>query len=190
MNRYPNPDNLTAHWQRIVEINTEMGRRPLLGIGVDTLQPESLLILLALARLARRTAGPLPPRFVAGGEGELWLFTNLLWQSSGHGVRSKHGIAAIYGGSDFATYAATLNISALPMAASHPVLPPGMAWMLTPTAMPGSERSDLVYLPFVLRSPLFAPITVPPPPATWLDRLELWAALLLAAALVLAAFVR
>lgn len=169
----------------MIDISIETGRRPLLGLGIDTLHPESIMVLMALRQLAQRSTRPAIPAIVAGGEGELWLFTGLLWQSTTHVAGPA---PAIYGGNDLATYAAVLNISALPAPVGDPALPAGMAWMLTPTAVPGSERSDLTYLPFVLRSPLFTPVTLTSQPATWLDQMELWAALLLATALLLAAF--
>jgi hypothetical protein len=122
-----------------------------------------------------------------GGEGSQWLLATAQWQERATSSSQQHSFGVIYAGSDLATYAASLNIHA-PLAADPggPFLSPGMAWMLTPTALPGSEQSDLEFLPFVLADPIFAPVSAPPVQAGWMEQLEMWAVLLLAIGLLLA----
>lgn len=187
MNRYPHPDQLAALWQRVVEIGNETGRRPLIGLGRDPFHPENALALVALHRLARRPVGLIEPRFVVGGEGELWLLAAMQWRTRAGHALSTDGFNLVYAGKSLATYAASLTLNA-PPASRGPMLSPGMAWMLTPTAVPGSERSDLEDLPFVLAEPLFVPVIAPPVAPDWLDRLETWGVLLLAVGLLLAAW--
>jgi hypothetical protein len=189
MNRYPDPRTLAAHWQRTIEINSEAGRRPLIGLGMNSFQPESVLRSLAIQRLARRPAGVMDPLIVVGGEGEEWLLTVLQWQVRRGQPLQPASFAITYGGSDLATHAAILNVHTAPGPdPGGPFLPHGMAWMLSPTALPGSEHSDLEALPFLLADPLFAPVAVPPVTAHWLDQLETWVVLLFVASLLLAAW--
>ncbi|MBX2998689.1 MAG: hypothetical protein KF893_09295 [Caldilineaceae bacterium] len=188
MNQHPNPDALSAHWQRVAEIGAEEGRLPVIGVGVGSFHAEGLLFLLAWRRLARRSTGMLDPRLVVGGEGELWLMASQIWQSRQDplAVAGTHHI--FYAGSDVATRAAALTVNTRPNAEfGQPFLPTGMAWMLTPTALAGSGRADLEHLPFFLNEPLFMAVAAPPAPSSWIDGFEALAVVALAVALVLAA---
>jgi hypothetical protein len=189
MNRYLDPRRLAAHWQRIIEINNEAGRRPVISLGMNSFHPESVLRLLAMQQLARRPAGIIDPLVAVGGEGEEWLLAVLQWQARGGQPLEPDGFAVAYAGSDLATHAATLNIHTAPGPdPGGPILPPGMAWMLTPTALPGSEQSDPEALPFLLADTLFTPVAAPPVTPHWLDQLETWVVLLVVASLLLAAW--
>lgn len=191
MNRYPNPEALTAYWQHSLEIGSEAGQRAVIGLGLESVQAEQVLVLLALRRLAHRPVGLADPVILVGGEGDLWLLSAMQWHRRPPALSRAGQLNLVFAGSDVATYAAIANISA-PSGAppGGPLLPPGMAWALTPTALPGSERSDLSYLPFVLADDLFVPSVVPPVPSTWLDRVEVWATIVLVLGLLLAAWLR
>ena len=91
----------------------------------------------------------------------------------------------LYAGGDSATHAATLNIAVGRTNAA--VLPPGLAWSMTPTATPGSERSELELLPFVLADEDFVPQIPSSTAVDWLGQLERWTGLLLALGLLIAA---
>jgi hypothetical protein len=188
MNPHPDPNALAAHWQRMAEIGAESGRLPLIGLGVDSFHTENLLFLLAWRRLARRSTGLLDPRLVVGGEGELWLMANLIWQSRRDPLAVAGAHNVFYAGSDLATRAAALTVNVRPDAdVGQPSLPVGMAWMLTPTALPGSGHADLEYLPFLLDESLFTPVAAPPSPSSRFDQIEIGSVIVLAVALVLAA---
>lgn len=185
MNRYDTPETLTAYWQQSVEIGIEAGQRPLLSLGMAGFQPESLSGWLASARLARRSATLRDPLVLVGGDGDLWWATTLQWSRSRTSAKSP---LLWYAGADWATYAASLSIARPPDAAESHMLPAGMAWMLTPTSMPGSEPIDLTFLPCLLADDLFVPAPVPVTRSTWVDQGEMWATLLLVVALLLAAW--
>ncbi len=189
MNRYGNPELLTRLWRRQAEINIETGLRPLLGLGLGGMDVESLISLLALKELARRPAGLSDAQIVVGGEGELWLAA-LYLRPALHATEDANAIDITYAGSDQATHAASLTIAALPASGTGPAfLPAGMAWSLTSSAVPGSERSDTEYLPFQQRGATFAPVSAASSSAAWSDRIEAWIVLAVAFALVVAAIV-
>jgi hypothetical protein len=188
MNQHLDPNALAAHWQRMAEIGAEAGRLPVIGLGVDSFHTESLLFLLAWRRLARRSTGLLDPRLVVGGEGELWLMASLIWQSRRDPLILTGAHNVFYAGSDLATRAAMLTVNARPDAdVGRASLPAGMAWMLTPTALPGSGHMDLEHLPFLLDESLFTPVVAPPSPFSWFEQIEIGSVILLAVALGLAA---
>lgn len=181
MNLYSAPAALAALWRRRLEIALEAGETPVLALGLDTLHPDSATPLVALHRLASSRPGAVEPWVVAGGEGDLWLLGAVQWpQGKGGG--------ALYGGNDGATFAASLNLAASGQGGvMGGALPLGMGWMLTPTAAPGSERSEAEYLPFALAPDEFSPLPAPAAPADWIERVEGWAVALLALGLLLAA---
>lgn len=183
MNLYPNPRSLSALWRRQLEIALEAGRTPVLALGWDKLHPDSAFALDALRRLARSRPGAVDPWVVAGGEGSLWLLGAIQWQKDRKG-------GALYGGNDSATFAATLNLAeSVRTDVTGAALPGGMAWMLTPTATPGSEGSEGEYLPFALAAEEFSPLPMPEAAADWLERLEGLGVALLALGLLVAALV-
>lgn len=190
MNHTFNPDVLTLLWQRQAEIDIESGRRPLVGLGLGNVDAESLLTLLALQRFAQRTGALAEPQVVAG-DGDLWLSALLLRPPTHEDAPSSFDV--IYAGGDVATHAASLTITTAVHTAPFTgpgamPLPPGMAWMLTPTALPGSERADLEFLPLAQNGAPFAPVSAPQATSPhWIDQVEAWAVLLLALALLLAA---
>lgn len=187
MNLYESPRALSALWRRQLAMGLEAGETPVLALGWDTLHPDSLFPLAGLAELARRRPGAVEPQVVAGGEGDLWLLGTTQWQTGRRGTHIRRG-GVLYGGNDSATFAASLTLAETPGAdLSGPSLPLGMAWLLTPTAAPGAERSEGEYLPFALASDEFSPLPVPPAPTDWLARLEGWAIALLAVGLLVAA---
>ncbi len=175
MNLYSNPVSLAALWRKQMEMALEAGEIPVLSLGWDTLQPESVLPLHALQRLARGRPGAVQPWIVAGGEGDLWLLGATQWPQ-------ERRSGPLYAGNDSATFAATLNL-AEPVRTGA-ALPGGMGWMLTPTAAPGSARSQGEYLPFALAADDFSPLPAPDLPSDWVGRLEGWAVALLAVALL------
>jgi len=183
MNLYPNPRSLSALWRRQLEIALEAGRTPVLALGWDTLHPDSVFSLDALGRLARSRPGVVDPWVVAGGEGGLWLLGATQWQKERQG-------GALYGGNDSATFAATLNLAeSIRSDAAGAALPGGMAWMLTPTAAPGAERSEGEYLPFALALDEFSVLSTPGTPSDWIEGLESWGVALLALGLLVVAFI-
>lgn len=178
MNLYPNPDSLSALWRRCLEMALEAGEKPVLALGWDTLHPDSAFSLAALHRLARRRPGAVEPWIVAGGEGDLWLLGAAQWQTEGQA-------RALYGGNDSATFAASLTLAEPgPTDVAGPALPTGMGWMLTPTAAPGSARSEGEYLPFALALDDFSPLPAPDLPPDWIEQVEGWGVALLALALL------
>lgn len=186
MMRSINPNTLAHLWQRQAEVDLESGRRPLLGLGLGNVDAESLVGLLAVQRFGQRAAALAEPQVVTGGDGDLWLSALLLRPPADDETPPAFSVS--YGGNDVATHAAALTIAAPPPSAGAPTLPAGMAWALTPTALPGSERADLEFLPFVQDSATFAPVS----PSTsasshWIDQVEAWAVLLLVLALLLTA---
>jgi hypothetical protein len=188
MNQHSDPTILAAHWQRMVEIGAESGKLSVVGLGVESLQPESLLCLLAWRRLALRSTGMLDPRLVVGGEGELWLMASLIWQSRRDPLAVAGAHHVFYAGPDLATRAAALTVTSPAHAGVRvPSLPVGMAWMLTPVSLPGSGQADVEQLPFLLDESLFTPVSTPVSPSSPFDPIELWAVILLVVALVLAA---
>lgn len=187
MNLYESPRALAALWRRQLEIGLEAGETPVLSLGWDTLHPDSLFTLTALGGLAHRRPGAVDPRVVAGGEGDLWLLGTTQWPPGGRGAHVRRG-GVLYAGNDSATFAASLTLAEAPGSdLSGPALPLGMAWLLTPTAAPGTERSEGEYLPFALAPDEFSPLPVPPTPSDWLARLEGWSIALLAVGLLVAA---
>ncbi|MEZ4836377.1 MAG: hypothetical protein R2873_31020 [Caldilineaceae bacterium] len=158
MTRQQNPTSLAHLWQKQAEIDIESGRRPLVGVGLGNVDAESVTALLAVQRFARRAGGLGQPQVLAGGDGDVWLSALLLRPLAEDDTPSSFDV--IYAGGDAATHAASLTIatSSATMLGPKP-LPPGMAWMLTPTALPGSERGDLEYLPFVEEGAPFAPVS-------------------------------
>jgi len=183
---YTNPAQLASVWQRMADIATEAGETSLVTLGIDSLHLDSGFSLLALHRIARQNLGPVSPLVVAGGEGELWLLAMLLWQRR---PLASHTDAALvlYAGGDSATHAAALNIAVGRTNAA--VLPPGLAWSMTPTATPGSERAELELLPFALADEDFVPQIPSSTAVDWLEQLERWTGLLLALGLLIAAIV-
>ena len=181
-----NPDLLARLWQRQAEVDIESGRRPLVGMGLGNVDAESLTALLAVQRFSLRSGGLAEPQVVTG-DGELWLSTLLLRPLAHEDAPTSFQV--IYGGSDVATHAASLTIAASPVTAPGPIpLPPGMAWALTPTALPGSERSDLETLPFAQDGAPFAPVSLPAATSPhWIDQVQAWAVLALALALLVTA---
>ena len=192
MNLYESPRSLAALWRRQLEMGLEAGETPVLALGWDTLHPDSLFPLAGLDELARRRPGAVDPRVVAGGEGDLWLLGTTQWPQERRGTHPRRG-GVLYAGNDSATFAASLTLAEAFGAErsgaerSGPSLPLGMAWLLTPTAAPGTERSEGEYLPFALAPDEFSPLPVPPAPSDWLARLEGWAIVLLAVGLLVAA---
>lgn len=184
MNPYTSPQQLASVWRRMADTAAETGETPLIALGIDSLHPDSGLGLLALSRIARRSLGPQNPVVVAGGEGELWLLGTLLWQRPAGGTDAPPD-QVLYAGGDAATHAAALNTAVRPVDAA--VLPPGMAWMLSPTATPGAERSDVELLPLALAEEDFVPQAIGPDAADWLAQLERWLGLLLALGLLIGA---
>jgi hypothetical protein len=175
----------------MAEIGAEAGRLPVVGLGVDSFHTEGLLFLLAWQRLARRSTGLLDPHLVVGGEGELWLMASLIWQSRRDPLAVTGAHNVFYAGSDLATRAAALTVNAPPDSDSgRSLLPAGMAWMLTPTALPGGGYADPEHLPFLLEPSLFTPVGAPPLSSSWFDQIETWAVIGLAVALVLSALLR
>jgi len=178
MNLYPSPRSLAALWRRRLEIALEAGKIPVLALGWDTLHPDSAFSLAALHLLTRSRPGVVDPWIVAGGEGGLWLFGATLWQKGRRG-------GALFGGNDSATFAATLTLAeSAHTGVAEAALPGGMAWMLTPTATPGSERSEGEYLPFALAPDEFSPLPAPDAPPDWVEHLENWGVALLALGLL------
>lgn len=189
MNLYESPRALAALWRRQLEMGLEAGETPVLALGWDTLHPDSLFPLAGLDDLARRRPGAVDPRVVAGGEGDLWLMGAIHWPTGRRGTHPSRG-GVLYAGNDSATFAASLTLAEASSAErSGPSLPLGMAWLLTPTAAPGTERSEGEYLPFALAPDEFSPLPVPPTSSDWLARLEGWAIVLLAIGLLVAASV-
>lgn len=180
------PEQLTRLWQRILAEGLEGGETPLLGLGIEAVHAENGLGLLALRRLAGHRFGVVEPLIAAGGDGSLWLLALMVWQRAGEEQRPP-GASLVYGGNDWATYAASLNLL-LPPAQTAGGRTAGMRWMLTPTMLPGAESSALETLPFMLTGSDFAPQTPPlAPSATFWADLEGWAIIGLALALLLAA---
>lgn len=186
MNHTFNSDGLARLWQRQAEIDIESGRRPLVGLGLGNVDAESLLALLAVQRFAQRAAALAEPQVVAG-DGDLWLSALMLRPPTDDDSPSTFDV--VYGGGDVATHAASLTISAAPhIWPGIAPLPSGMAWMLTPTALPGSERADLEFLPLAQNGAPFAPVSMPKATSPhWIDQMEAWAMLVLALALLVAA---
>lgn len=183
MNLYSTPAALAALWRRRLEMALEAGETPVLALGLDTLHPDSATTLDALQGLASSRPGAVEPWIVAGGEGDLWLLGAVQWP------QGKRG-GALYGGNDSATFAASLNLAESGEGRlAGAALPLGMGWMLSPTAAPGSERSEAEYLPFALAPDEFSPLPAPPAPTDWIERVEGWAVALLAVGLLLAALV-
>ena len=187
MNLYESPRALSALWRRELEMALEAGETPVLALGWDTLHPDSIFPLAALGELARRRPGAVDPRIVAGGEGDLWLLGATQWLQGQRGTHERRG-GVLYAGNDSATFAASLTLAEPPGSTlSGPGLPLGMAWLLTPTAAPGAERSEGEYLPFALAPDEFAPLPAPPTATDWVARLEGWAIALLAIGLLVGA---
>lgn len=187
MNLYESPLSLSDLWRRQLEMALEAGETPVLTLGWDTLHPDSIFPLAALGGLARHRPGAVEPWVMAGGEGDLWLLGASQWPSGRRGNHTRRG-GVLYAGNDSATFAASLTLAEPPNSAlSAPALPLGMAWLLTPTAAPGAERSEGEYLPFALASDEFSPLPVLPTPSDWLARLEGWSIALLAVGLLVAA---
>lgn len=183
MNLYSTPAALAALWRRRLEMTLEAGETPVLALGLDSLHPDSAMALHALRRLAASRPGAVEPWIVAGGEGDLWLLGAAQWP------QGKRG-GALYGGNDSATFAASLNLAEAGQSGlAGAGLPLGMGWMLSPTAAPGSERSEAEYLPFALAADEFAPLPPPAAPTDWIAGVEGWAVALLAVGLLLAALV-
>lgn len=183
MNPYPTPRALSTIWRRQLEMALEAGETPVLALGCDTLRPDSAFALDALHRLARSRPGAVDPWVVAGGEGDLWLLGATQWQKERQG-------GAIYGGNDSATFAATLTLAESGRTdGAGTTLPAGMAWMLTPTATPGAERSEGEYLPFALAQDEFSPLPVSETSSDWIERLENWGVALLALGLLVTALI-
>lgn len=181
MNPYANPRSLSALWRRHLEMALEAGENPVIALGWDTLHPDSLFGLAALHRLANNRPGAVVPWIVAGGEGDLWLLGAMQWRREG-------AAGPLYGGNDSTTFAATLNLAEAGGQTGQR-LPGGMAWLLTPTATPGSERSEGEYLPFALAPEDFSPLPAPSADPDWTEKAEGWASALLALGLLLAAFI-
>ncbi len=187
MNLYESPISLSDLWRRQLEMALEAGETPVLTLGWDTLHPDSIFPLAALGGLARHRPGAVEPWVVAGGEGDLWLLGVSQWPSGRRGTHTRRG-GILYAGNDSATFAASLTLAEPPHSAlSAPALPLGMAWLLTPTAAPGAERSEGEYLPFALTPDEFAPLTGPPSTPDWVAKLEGWSFALLAIGLLVAA---
>ncbi|MBX3052951.1 MAG: hypothetical protein KF753_15825 [Caldilineaceae bacterium] len=169
-----NPRSLTAVWRKQLETALEAGETPVLALGWDTLHPDSLLPLAALDGLAHRRPGAIDPWVVAGGEGVLWLLGAARWPQGRRG-------GALYAGNDTTTFAASLTLTESPRSAHAGInLPMGMAWMLTPSAVPGAERAEGEYLPFALAPDEFTPLSAPAEPSDWIGGLQNWAVALLA----------
>ncbi len=187
MSTSPTASQLITLWERTLERHLEAGRPAVLALGLTELRPDELASIQALNRLSRYPLGVAQPRIVVGGEGSRWLLALLQWQPR-QGL--PPGLAVWYGGNDLATYAASLNLAETPDRLGIFLgggLSPGMAWMLTPLAAPGSEEEALEQLPFALAESLFRPGPPPPPSqADWSARLEAVLAVLLALALILA----
>ena len=181
MNLYENPRGLATLWRRELEMALEAGETPVLALGWDTLHPDSFFALAALGELARRRPGAVDPQIVAGGEGDLWLLGGIQWSPNRSG-------GVVYGGNDSATFAASLTLAeSTDSVLAGPNLPLGMAWLLTPTAAPGSGRSEGEYLPFALAQDEFSPLPAPPRASDWVTWLEGWAIALLAVGLLVGA---
>lgn len=173
----------------MAEVGAEAGRLPIIGLGIDSFHPQGLLLLMAWRRLARRSTGLLDPHLVVGGDGELWLMASLIWQSRRDPLAVAGAHHVFYGGSDLATRAAALTTTApADGEIRQSSLPVGMAWMVTPVALPGSGYTDPEHLPFLLDEPLFSFVSAPPSPSSLFAQIEQWAGILLAVALVLAVF--
>jgi hypothetical protein len=177
---------LARLWQRQAEIDIESGRRPLVGLGLGNVDAEGLLALLAVQRFSQRAGAVAEPQVVAG-DGDLWLSALMLRPPTDEDAPSTFEVT--YGGGDVATYAASLTIATAPHLGPRTTpLPPGMAWMLTPTALPGSERADLEFLPLAQNGAPFAPVSAPQATSPhWIDQMEAWAVLVFALALLVAA---
>lgn len=190
MNHMSDPNVLASLWRQQAEIDIESGRHALVGLGLGNVDAQSLVALLAVQRFAQR-AGPLAEPQLVTGDGDLWLSVLMLRPPTSEDAPSSFDV--LYAGSDVATYAASLDIATTrhiaPISRSGATpLPPGKAWMLTPTAFPGSERADLEFLPFVQHGAPFAPVSAPQPTSPrWIDQVEAWAVLVLALALLVAA---
>lgn len=184
------PNVLASLWRRQAEIDIESGRRPLVGLGLGNVDAQSLVALLAVQRFAQKAGALAEPQVVAG-DGDLWLSALMLRPPIHEDIPSSFDVT--YAGGDVATHAASLNIATAqhtaPITRSGTApLPPGMAWMLTPTAFPGSERADLEFLPLVQNGAPFAPVSAPQAALPhWIDQVEAWAVLILALALLVAA---
>lgn len=147
---YQSPEYLAALWRQRLDSGQEAGHSTLLPLGQDTLHPDSGFILLALSRIVRRSGGRQAPILCAGGDGDFWLLTLMLWRRRSSDSGRNRSIP-VYGGGDGGTYAAHLNI--VQPGGEHlysELLSPGHLWLTNPVALPGSERSDVEFVPFAL----------------------------------------
>lgn len=187
MNHYTHPETLAAYWQQSIDMGAEAGQRPLIGMGTGSLQPETVLPLLATAWMARRATHLRDPLLLVGGDGDLWWLAALQWSQKRTAAQTT---LLWYAGADLATYAASANIARLSSSVDLSMRPPGMAWMTTPTALPGSQSANLAFLPCFLADDLFVPAPVPTAQPSWPDSIEFWLTLLLVIALLLATWLQ
>ncbi len=187
----PSSTGLVALWFRILEQSLEAGQTPVIGLGLDELQPDAVVLLQALGHLSGRRFGAVDPLFAVGGEGPLWLLALANWQRTG--VELAPGESFWYGGNDVTTYAATLDILTPENGRANGNITGaniqlGMQWMLYPASLPGAGSRGLEWQPFAMVEPFFSQTGAEAAPERdWLDGAESWLALLLAVGLVIAA---
>lgn len=208
MSFYTEPEQLASAWRQLADTANENGETPLFAVGLDYLYRNSWLNLLALSRIARQNLGPQHPTIVAGGEGWLWLFAMLVWRPDIGGYRHSRGADAgttseretegqsegiddagrtiLFAGPDSALYAAVLNLAA--PRSDRPAIPPGLNWSESLSGHVSVEGADLELLPALVTQE-FMPDPAPPRADAWLQKGERWASLVLALALLAAAFI-
>jgi hypothetical protein len=188
------PQDPRTAWYAQMGIAQEMGGPALLSLGLEPVHTEALTTLLALRQTLRRQQPAALPWVLVGGEGEIWLIASLLGAGpqpfSPQAVTPMTGQsqpqfrATLFAGSDPATYAASLLITAPDAPVLRPsLLPQGMVWMLTAAGLPGGYSSGVAELPFALMA---APPPDPMPSRPSLaEGISAWLTLLFALALIL-----
>lgn len=183
------PQDPRATWAAQMGAAQEMGGPALLSLGLEPIHTEALTTLLALSQSLRRSRPTARPWVLVGGEGEIWLMAHLLDISRQAVAGQRLSRATLFAGSDPATYAASLLITAPEAPTLRPhLLPPGMVWMLTAAGLPGGYSSGVAELPFALMA---APDPDPRPERPPLaERVSAWLTLFAALALLLWAGLR
>ncbi len=102
-------------WQQSTEQAIEAGRAPLLEVGMDRQQLNSLPLLLTLATWSMSRTDLTQPLLLTGDVDALWpvpLFYTATRQSERHQPNSAPSVQIAYGGADRATYLASLTTHA------------------------------------------------------------------------------